>query len=205
MNDKFYEQKKEKQDIMINGAMEIFAKYGYKHASTDDMVKACGVSKGLWFHYFDNKLGIYSFVVGYAIKYALLELNIVIDDDVNDFYDLVLQIEKVKILLMDKYPYLPLLLISIQEENDEDALGEILEAKNQLADEIERKYSFALSEMPGDAADIKRIRVMLDATFTRLMRSYYKEPVFRNAGYLKEVSDYVAMLRRMTYGEEEPI
>ena len=40
MNEKFFDLAREKQDRMINGAIEIFAKNGYKHASTDDMVKA---------------------------------------------------------------------------------------------------------------------------------------------------------------------
>ena len=46
MNDKFFDLKKEKQDKMINGAMQVFALKGYKLASTDDMVKVAGVSKG---------------------------------------------------------------------------------------------------------------------------------------------------------------
>ena len=39
MNEKFFELKKEKQDRMINGAMKVFARNGYKRASTDEMVK----------------------------------------------------------------------------------------------------------------------------------------------------------------------
>ena len=38
MNEKFFDLKKEKQDRMINAALKIFAKNGYRHASTDDMV-----------------------------------------------------------------------------------------------------------------------------------------------------------------------
>ena len=72
MNDKFFDLPRVKQDRMINGALEVFAKNGYKHASTDDMVKAVGVSKGLWFHYFGSKPGIYTFVYGYSVKYMLL-------------------------------------------------------------------------------------------------------------------------------------
>ena len=44
MNEKFFDLAREKQDRMINGAVEVFAKNGYKHARTDDMVKAVGVS-----------------------------------------------------------------------------------------------------------------------------------------------------------------
>ena len=68
MNDKFFDLKKEKQDKMINGAMQVFALKGYKLASTDDMVKVAGVSKGLWFHYFVNKAGLYTFISDYCVK-----------------------------------------------------------------------------------------------------------------------------------------
>ena len=52
MIEKFFDLSREKQDRMINGAIEVFAKNGYKHASTEDIVKPVDVSKGLWFHNF---------------------------------------------------------------------------------------------------------------------------------------------------------
>ena len=51
MNSKFFDLKKEKQDRMINAALKVFAMQGYRHASTDDIVREAGISKGLLFHY----------------------------------------------------------------------------------------------------------------------------------------------------------
>ena len=65
MNEKFFDLKKEKQDRMINASLKIFALNGYRHASTDDIVAEAGISKGLLFHYFVNKLGLYTF---YAVR-----------------------------------------------------------------------------------------------------------------------------------------
>ena len=62
MNDKFFDLKKEKQDRMINGALKVFALNGYQKASTDDIVKEAEISKGLLFHYFGSKAGLYIFV-----------------------------------------------------------------------------------------------------------------------------------------------
>ena len=50
MNNKFFDLKKEKQDRMINAALKVFAIYGFNKASTDDIVKEAGISKGLLFH-----------------------------------------------------------------------------------------------------------------------------------------------------------
>ena len=102
MNEKFYEQKKEKQDLMINGAMRVFARNGYRNASTDDMGKVSGVSKGLWFHYFENKKGLYQFVAVYGIKYALLELELGIDETETDYFKIMQAMEEVKMKLMEK-------------------------------------------------------------------------------------------------------
>ena len=52
---------------MINAALKVFAKNGYKHASTDDIVKEAGISKGLLFHYFVSKMGLYSFLLDYSV------------------------------------------------------------------------------------------------------------------------------------------
>ena len=46
MNEKFFDLKREKQDRMINAGLKVFAKYGYRHATTDDIVKEAGISKG---------------------------------------------------------------------------------------------------------------------------------------------------------------
>ena len=54
MNEKFFDLKKEKQDRMINAALKVFALNGYRHASTDDIVREAAISKGLLFHYFEN-------------------------------------------------------------------------------------------------------------------------------------------------------
>ena len=55
MNEKFYELPEEKQLSVLNAAMEVFAEYEYKKASTDLIAAKAGVSKGLLFYYFHNK------------------------------------------------------------------------------------------------------------------------------------------------------
>ena len=59
MNEKFYELPEEKQLYVLNAAMEVFAEYEYKKASTDLIAAKAGVSKGLLFYYFHNKKSLY--------------------------------------------------------------------------------------------------------------------------------------------------
>ena len=70
--ERFLNLDKDKQNRIINAALEEF-QYGYKKASTDAMVKKAGVSKGLIFHYFGSKEGLYNFIIDYA--HDLLEVD----------------------------------------------------------------------------------------------------------------------------------
>ncbi len=122
MNEKFFDLSREKQDRMINGAIEKKKKNGFKHASTDDMVKAVDVSKGLWFHYFGSKLGLYDFVYGYSVKYIILELSTVMDEDVKDFFEIVKQIEFTKMRITKNYPYMMQFIERASRETDQDVI-----------------------------------------------------------------------------------
>ena len=86
VNDKFFDLKKEKQDRMINAALKVFATQGYRHGSTDDIVREAGVSKGLLFHYFGSKVGVYRFIYDYSVKYMMLELRSTVDTKEKDLF-----------------------------------------------------------------------------------------------------------------------
>ena len=75
MNSKFFDIKKEKQDRIINAALKVFAMQGYRHGSTDDIVREAAISKGLLFHYFGSKVGLYGFVYDYSVRFMNLELR----------------------------------------------------------------------------------------------------------------------------------
>ena len=79
MNEKFFDLKKEKQDRMMNAVLKVFAMQGYRHASTDDIVREAAISKGLLFHYFESKLGAYQFVYDYSVRYMSMELKVSVD------------------------------------------------------------------------------------------------------------------------------
>ena len=93
MNDKFFDLKKEKQDKMINAALKIFSLSDYRRASTDDVVKMAGISKGLLFHYFTNKAGLYDFLYAYSLKYLAIELYQTVSIKEHDYFELLKQIQ----------------------------------------------------------------------------------------------------------------
>lgn len=87
MFSKFLSIEPEKQQRIINAAIKEFVKKGYDHASTNEIVKEAGISKGLLFHYFTNKKQLYLFLYDYSVelikdklfaKIDLLETDILI-------------------------------------------------------------------------------------------------------------------------------
>ncbi len=62
--DKLPEERK--KSILDSGIAE-FSKKPYTEASTDDITKSCGISKGLLFHYFGSKREFYLFCLEQAL------------------------------------------------------------------------------------------------------------------------------------------
>jgi len=63
---KFHTLEEEKQERVINAAMKEFL-VGYKKASTDNIVREAGISKGLLFHYFGTKEGLYNYLIDHGV------------------------------------------------------------------------------------------------------------------------------------------
>lgn len=106
MNEKFLELAEEKQQKILNAAMEVFSKNEYKQASTDVIASRAGVSKGLLFYYFHNKKELYLYVYEYVVDKIQEQVR---TQDVlkeKDFFELLRRIGSNKAEIMRKNPYL---------------------------------------------------------------------------------------------------
>jgi len=75
MKDTFLNLSIEKQEMIVAGAFQEFASYGYKEASTNRLVKTLGISKGSLFKYFDSKLDLYDYLLDLALDDLLTYLE----------------------------------------------------------------------------------------------------------------------------------
>lgn len=203
MNEKFFELKKDKQDRMINGAMKVFACNGYKRASTDDMVKEAGISKGLWFHYFGNKLGLYSFIADYAVKYMNMELATMSNRHPEDYFETTLAVEKTKLAVRKSYPYIPLFLSSMEREKDEEALSVLGEYKDAYRQARLKAYEKVSTDNFKDIVSMSVLARTLGLTLDGFLREEYEEDTFSEENYKKEVEDYLHMMSALVTNEEE--
>ncbi len=203
MNEKFFELKQDKQDRMINGAMKVFARNGYKRASTDDMVKEAGISKGLWFHYFGNKLGLYSFIADYAVRYMNMELAAMSNRHPEDYFETTLAVELTKMSVRKSYPYIPLFLSSMEREKDEEALSVLGEYKDAYRKARLKAYEQVTTEGFKDVVSMSVLARTLGLTLDGFLREEYEEDTFSEDNYKKEVEDYLRMMSALVLNEEE--
>ncbi|WP_113674862.1 TetR/AcrR family transcriptional regulator [Vallitalea guaymasensis] len=104
MYEAFNKIKKEKQDKIINSAMEEFSKYGYEKASTNNIVANANISKGLLFHYFSNKQGLFDFLINYSFEVMINEINEKVNWEEMDIFDRLKEIFMIKMKVSRKYP-----------------------------------------------------------------------------------------------------
>ncbi|MFJ5717105.1 TetR/AcrR family transcriptional regulator [Neobacillus sp. NPDC093127] len=104
MYSKFLNLDKEKQDRIINAAIKEFAQKGYSSASTNEMVKEAGISKGLLFHYFQNKKQLYLFLFDYCYQLLADEFYKKINFSEVDFFKRIRHAVLIKMELLSQYP-----------------------------------------------------------------------------------------------------
>lgn len=73
IHENFIGLNEQKRDIIINSALMEFAAKGYDLASTNEIVKAAGISKGALFHYFASKKDLFLFLCDYVFEVASRE------------------------------------------------------------------------------------------------------------------------------------
>ncbi len=106
MSERFKELPEEKQISILEAAMQVFAKYEYKKASTDLIASKAGVSKGLLFYYFHNKKELYLTVYEYVkqiITDGVTDSRLL---EMTDFFELINYATMKKIRILAEHPYI---------------------------------------------------------------------------------------------------
>lgn len=202
MNGKFFDLKKEKQDRMINAALKVFALQGYRHASTDDIVREAAISKGLLFHYFGSKLGVYRFIYDYSVRYMTLELKSTVSPTETDLFEIIKQTECARMHAMCGYPYMQQFLNRSMSENVSEALLAVEEKRTAL----ETVYGAIDAQIDYRAlnagVDGEKLRKMLDFTIKGLMTERFQDASFQPEMLYEEICGYLDMMKRLVCARE---
>jgi AcrR family transcriptional regulator len=197
MNEKFFDLKTEKQERMINASLKIFALNGYQYASTDDIVKEASISKGLLFHYFGSKLGLYTFLADYSVRYMKMETANAADTKETDYFAILKNLETAKLAVMKKFPYMQQFLSSLEQEG----YGEAAEAVKTHRASLHTLYQDSLKKADytrfRPEAEAERIGKLTTMMLRDLLLGNMRSGAFKPEQYHSEAVAYLDMLRRL--------
>lgn len=202
MNEKFFRLTQERQNQIINGALKVFSKSSYHQTSTLEIAKEAGISKGLLFHYFRNKKELYLFLYDYCINLVFDEIDKKRNIEEKDFFEIILQSQKLKCKLMKKYRYIYEFIVNVYLESDEQIAGEVAEYSKPFVNENYKEFF--------DRIDQSKFREGVDIPLLFQSLQWCADGFMRNAlSTNKEIDDIdlgfakvLEMYRQNFYKEE---
>jgi len=201
----------EKRERIITAAANEFV-HGFKKASTDNIVREAGISKGLLFHYFGTKERLYNFLIDHAVKILKQEYIDLINERQPDILDSIWQTSLLKQDLAVKHPGLfDFLTAAYVHETKGGAPSENLRRFVKMQqDAMQKVYANANKELFRD--DICPQEVMNIITWT--MQGFASAKVAEQSGenpgalarenyerYLEELQKTLNTLRKCFYRE----
>lgn len=91
---------------IVNSGFKVFAKNNFEKASTNLIVEDAGISRGLLYHYFQNKKELFEFLLYFSGKQILNNMLTQVDWSNQDFLIRIRQALVSKIETLEKFPYL---------------------------------------------------------------------------------------------------
>lgn len=203
MNEKFFSLPKERRDTIINAALHVFAKYDYKKASTDEIASLAGISKGLIFHYFGSKKGLYLFLYDYAAKFIMGEMRGITDSSETDFFKIIVNSQTCKMSMLAKHPDCMTFIIKAFYEDSPEVKSEIDTTFGDIEKSTAKSFLARadLSKLKEDVPPEKLVDIIL--WFAEgFMRTRTPEELTDLAKLNDIYLEYVEMLRRLVYKPE---
>ena len=129
-----------KRDAIINAAIKEFASLPYAMVSTNNIVKSAGISKGLLFHYFGSKKGLYETLIGFVIHTLRDSIFEQIDWDESDFFEKLKQAALARLKISQVYPYMFRFMKTLVINKKADNLDSVFELYNEYGLNLEQVY-----------------------------------------------------------------
>jgi AcrR family transcriptional regulator len=190
----------EKQKLVLNAAIGVFATNGYRKSSINDIALSAGISKSMVFHYFGNKKALYLFLVEFCSD--LLSNEMMANSRISDFFDRIKRAIDVKLSIMSKYPSILLFLSSVYSEND----GAV---KNEINHFLQKNR--ALSNQTAMAGiDVFKFKPDIDINLVFKILQYFTEGYLSKAtvnddadimSLIKELDECIDLLKNNMYKE----
>ncbi|MGO1371288.1 MAG: TetR/AcrR family transcriptional regulator [Senegalia sp. (in: firmicutes)] len=203
MEETFKKIEIEKQDRIINSALEEFSKNSFEKASTNNIVKNAEISKGLLYHYFGTKKKLYEFLKEFTIRETIKNIEGNIDWDERDLLLRIKEAGIIKLKMTDKYPYIFNFFAKIFEDSSVDEMKNLTDNYSLgLVDKIYTKnIDFSIFR---DDIDRKKIFDIINWTFEKYGEKIKKEIISNTekVNYKvieKDIDEYIEVFKKLFY------
>jgi AcrR family transcriptional regulator len=130
-----------KRDRIINAAIEEFASFPYEKASTNNIVRNAGISKGLLFHYFSSKKELYEVLIRFVIHTLREAIVAKIDWEEPDLFERIKQSTIAKLEVSQVYPHMFDFMKNTVVHKRADKMGSLFEMYRSYGLDLEKMYA----------------------------------------------------------------
>lgn len=204
MNERFLLLPPQRQDAIRNAAMKVFAESGYDHASTLEIAREAGISKGLLFHYFRNKRELHLSMYRYCTGLVADELDRRRLNEEQDFFALLLHSQQVKTEIMTRHRHLFEFLIRAYREEDPALRNDLATVDADLVPESLAAFLARVDRSRfREDVDVERLLTMLRWCADGCMREHFQKPVVDPDAINRDFAEVLTMLRQLLYRKED--
>jgi AcrR family transcriptional regulator len=171
----------EKKRKVIKACLEEFANNGFEKASTNVIVKNAGISKGVLFHYFENKKNLFLYILDYCSSLYLEETKKICSNLPDDIIVRLTQIIEERLNYFEKEPYIAKIMMSLFLYDISDDIQQLTKDKMMVFQEQLKLIvveGIDLSKFRKDMDINKTLDVMFftfDSVFIRYFKKYAQE------------------------------
>lgn len=196
----------EKVNRIINCALEEFSKNKFEKASTNNIVKAANVSRGLMYHYFTDKQELFDFLTEFSITELINVFNEKFDWKETDILNRLRQSVKIKFDVFMRYPYmLEFYIKTLDKKTINDTQNGVLSLYLELSNLRNKFYTdnIDLSKFKDDV-DVEKAINVIRWTIKKFSEEYQDKvrsgDINLNLEILyKEIDIYIEFLRKTFY------
>ena len=191
----------EKQNRIIQAAITEFAQNTYVNASTNRIVKACGISKGSLFKYFTDKEDLYFFLLDTVMWEMLRDIESDVENLSTELFQRIIDYSALEISWYIKNPDKGRLIMSAVTEKDEEICSRMAERYGARGENI---YYELLADIEGKNLKINKEKiaellkwVLEGFNETFLKKADIKKESFEQLkeNYIQELSNYIEILK----------
>jgi len=203
---KFLSLPMEKKNRIINSSLCEFSDNGFDKSSTNEIVHSANISKGLLFHYFKSKKGLFLFLYDYCIDICLNDIYKKINMNEKDFFLRISDLTHIKLELLHKYPEMfKFIQVAYMDTSDTIKL-ELVERNIKLTQSsMTRIFDDVDSSKFKEGLNLQKAQNIVFYTVQGFTSNLFEVAKIQNKKCIdyekafKEVEDYLDILRNCLY------